>query len=75
MNRHERRAAKALARGRKIDPVVAVHEAGHADGRILWADSPGWGAEEAVAYIDMSAGQRDPDAEAATCVNSFPADG
>jgi hypothetical protein len=66
MNRHERRAAKARAPGRVVDRVVAVHEAGHAVGRILCADSLGWGAEKAVAYIDMSAEHRDPEAEAAT---------
>lgn len=75
MNRHERRAAKAIARGQAVDQVVAVHEAGHAVARILVADSLGWGADEALEYIDIhpaplamgvSAELRDLQAEAAT---------
>jgi hypothetical protein len=53
VNRHERRAAKAMARGQAVDHAVAVHEAGHAVGRILVADSVGWGADDALDYIDI----------------------
>jgi hypothetical protein len=53
MNRHERRSAKAMTRGQAVDQVVAVHEAGHAVGRILVADSLGWGVDEALGNIDL----------------------
>jgi hypothetical protein len=40
-----------MTRRQPVDRVVAVHEAGHAVGRILVAESLGWGAEEALKYI------------------------
>jgi hypothetical protein len=35
MNRHQRRVAKAQGIGKKLDPVIAIHEAGHAVARVL----------------------------------------
>jgi hypothetical protein len=55
MNRHERRAAKAMAKGQSIDRVVAVHEAGHAVGRFLTAARLGHGPDTAVSYIEVHA--------------------
>jgi len=54
MNRHERRAAKAQAKSAKLDRVVAVHEAGHAVGRILSAGDMGLNPTDAIAYIDIA---------------------
>jgi hypothetical protein len=56
MNRLERRAAKARSRSLKPDPVVAIHEAGHAVGRIITAKTMGFKNEEAIAFIDMNWG-------------------
>jgi len=53
MNRHERRVAKALARGQSVDLVVAVHEAGHCVARVLSAGSLGWDANEVIVGIDV----------------------
>jgi hypothetical protein len=64
MNRHEKRAAKAMARRQAVDRVVKVHEAGHAVARILVADSLGWSADEALKYIDIGE-QLEPEAAAA----------
>jgi hypothetical protein len=50
MNRNARRAAKG--RG-QIDRTVAVHEAGHAVGRILTSDLLGWSADEIIFHIDI----------------------
>jgi hypothetical protein len=49
MNRHIRRAAKAMARHQ----IVAVHEAGHAVAKALAAADFGYEVHEAVAYIDV----------------------
>jgi hypothetical protein len=54
MNRQERRAAKARSRSLKLDPVVAIHEAGHAVGRFVTAGMLGHSNDEAISYIDMS---------------------
>ena len=54
MNRHERRAAKAQAKSAKLDRVVAVHEAGHAVGRIISASDMGLEPTDAIAYIDIA---------------------
>lgn len=80
MNRHEKRAAKTMARGQAVDRVVSVHEAGHAVARTLVADSLGWNADEALEYIDIHpaplavggrAEQREAQAEAATTGQFF----
>jgi hypothetical protein len=54
MNRHERRAAKAVARSAKIDRVVAVHEAGHAVARFLTAADLGFSTNDAISYIEVA---------------------
>jgi hypothetical protein len=64
MNRRERRAVRARARGQAVDRMVAVHEAGHAVARLLVADSLGWSADEALKYIDIGE-QLEPEAAAA----------
>jgi hypothetical protein len=56
MNRHERRAAKALSRTVEIDRVVAVHEAGHAVARVLTASDLGLSSEEAISHIELGIG-------------------
>lgn len=53
MNRHQKRAARVKARGREVDRVTAVHEAGHAVARVLVANSLGWSAHEAIEHIDI----------------------
>jgi hypothetical protein len=58
MNRHERRAARAIARATKLEPVTAIHEAGHAVGRYLTADEIGYPADEAISYIEIGTGGR-----------------
>jgi hypothetical protein len=55
MNRHERRAAKALSKTAKLDLVVAVHEAGHAVARVLTAPNLGLPLEKAISYIEVGA--------------------
>lgn len=63
-----------MADDQAVDRVTAVHEAGHAVARILVAGSLGWGADEALEYIDIYpaslamgvAEQCDLQAEAAT---------
>jgi hypothetical protein len=57
MNRRERRAAKARSRHAKLDPRVAVHEAGHAVGRFLTAADLGYSTEESISYIDVGLGR------------------
>ena len=62
MNRHQRRAAKASGNASTIDPVVAIHEAGHAVARILTAPDLGFSPECAITYIGSSCkkvGKRD----------------
>jgi hypothetical protein len=56
MNRHARRAAKAMTRytvKSKDHQIVAVHEAGHAVAKVLAARDFGYEVHEAVAYIDV----------------------
>lgn len=56
MNRNARRAAQAQARTRTIDRVTAVHEAGHAVGRLLTAEDMGVPFDQAVHSIEIGAG-------------------
>jgi hypothetical protein len=53
MNRHQRRAAKAQGNGKKLDPVIAIHEAGHAVARVLSAADFGLPAEMMISHIDV----------------------
>ena len=55
MNRHERRAAAAMAKGQPIDRAVMVHEAGHAVGRFLTAARLGHGPDTAISHIVVHA--------------------
>lgn len=56
MNRNARRAAQAQARTRTIDRVAAVHEAGHAVGRLLTAEDMGFPFDQAVHSIEIGTG-------------------
>jgi hypothetical protein len=56
MNRLERRTVRAMNRSSKPDPVVAIHEAGHAVGRVLMAEIMRFERDEAIAFIDMNSG-------------------
>ncbi|MER9585254.1 hypothetical protein [Mesorhizobium sp. M0276] len=56
MNRNARRAAQAQARTRTIDRITAVHEAGHAVGRLLTAEDMGVPFDQAVHSIEIGAG-------------------
>ena len=53
MNRHQRRAAKAKGIDKKLDPVTAIHEAGHAVARVLSAEDFGLPAEKMISYIEV----------------------
>lgn len=55
-NRGHRRAAKARARRQQLDPIVAIHEAGHALGRFTTAELLGFKTSEAIVYIDSGWG-------------------
>jgi hypothetical protein len=55
MNRHERRAAKAI-RTVEMDRVAAIHEAGHAVARVLTASDLGLSSEEAISHIEVGIG-------------------
>jgi hypothetical protein len=57
MNRHLRRAAKAKGSIRKLDRVVAIHEAGHAVARVMVAADFGLPTEKMVSYIDVGTAQ------------------
>jgi hypothetical protein len=57
MNRQQRRAAKAQGISKKLDPVVAIHEAGHAVARVLSAADFGRTAEQIVSHIDVATGK------------------
>jgi hypothetical protein len=46
MNRHQRRVAKAQGIGKRLNPVIAIHEAGHAVARVLAAADFGLPAEK-----------------------------
>ena len=56
MNRNARRAAKAIARAVTVDRVTAVHEAGHAVGRLLTAEAMGIPFAQAVFAIEVGDG-------------------
>lgn len=56
MNRNAKRAAQAQARTTPIDRVTAVHEAGHAVGRLLTAKAMGFPFDEAVHSIEIGTG-------------------
>ncbi len=51
VNRRERRAARAKARHHDIDPITALHEAGHAVGRYLVAPDMGFTEDEIITEI------------------------
>ncbi len=53
MNRHQRRVAKAQGNSQKLDPVIAIHEAGHAVARVLGAADFGLPAEKMISHIDV----------------------
>jgi hypothetical protein len=56
MNRHARRAARAMARhasNAKDHHLIAVHEAGHAVAKVLASGELGYAASEAIAYIEI----------------------
>jgi hypothetical protein len=74
MNRSQRRAAKAKGNIRKLDRVVAVHEAGHAVARFLVADDFGRPPEEMIRYIEVGlahAAEDTPVAQATTFGATF----
>jgi hypothetical protein len=52
-NRRDRRAAMAISRRRPVDRVVAVHEAGHAVARVLFAEPLGWSPDEVILHVDI----------------------
>ena len=56
MNRHQRRAATAQSIDKKLDPVSAIHEAGHAVARVLSAEDFGRPAEKMISYIEVGTG-------------------
>jgi hypothetical protein len=56
MNRNKRRAI-ARTKSFKLHPVVAIHEAGHAVGRIMTAEWMGFASEDAIAVIDTCPGR------------------
>ncbi len=59
MNRRERRAARSKAKHRGIDPITALHEAGHAVGRYLVAPDMGIPEEKMITDIVVySEGER-----------------
>ncbi len=51
MNRQQRRAARAKAKNATVDPVVAIHEAGHALARYLTAEMMGVSIDLSVSSI------------------------
>ena len=53
MNRHQRRAAKTKHIDKKLDPVIAIHEAGHAVARVLSAEDFGLPAEKMISHIEV----------------------
>lgn len=56
MNRSERRAAKSQLRNGHISRIGAIHEAGHAVGRLLTAADMGFSLEQSVSKIEVAAG-------------------
>ncbi len=61
MNRRERRAARAKARHPGIDPITALHEAGHAVGRYLTAPDMGFPEDEIISDIVVNIEGERPD--------------
>jgi hypothetical protein len=57
MSRHQRRVGKAKGIGKKLDHVIAIHEAGHAVARVLSAADFGRPAEEMISHIDVATGE------------------
>lgn len=57
MNRRERRATGAHKKTAKLDPIIAIHEAGHAIARILAADQLGLPPAEVISYIEVGSGK------------------
>jgi hypothetical protein len=57
MNRHQRRAAKTMGIDKKLDPIIAIHEAGHAVARVLSAEDFGLPAEKMISYIEVGTRQ------------------
>jgi hypothetical protein len=53
MNRKQRRVAKATARRQSVDPVVTIHEAGHAVACALTAELFGLTPEDAIHAIEV----------------------
>jgi hypothetical protein len=53
MNRHQRRAAKARGIDKKLNPVIAIHEAGHAVARVLSAEDFGLPVERMISRIEV----------------------
>jgi hypothetical protein len=50
MFRRARRAAASEVRKAQLDPITAIHEAGHAVARYLTAADMGWVTDKSVAY-------------------------
>ncbi len=61
MNRRERRAARAKTRHQGIDPITALHEAGHAVGRYLVAPDMGLPEDEMITDIVVHLDGKRPD--------------
>lgn len=57
MNRNKRRAENVRLRASSPNWPTAVHEAGHAVGRLLTAQAMGFSLEDAVARIEIGGGQ------------------
>jgi hypothetical protein len=53
MNRQQRRVSKAMGVKLKLDPVVAVHEAGHAVARVLSAKDFDLPVEQMITCIEV----------------------
>jgi hypothetical protein len=56
MNRRERRIAASHVRKAELDPIIAIHEAGHAVARYLTAAEMGFPVEESIIHIEISPG-------------------
>ncbi|MFC3326070.1 hypothetical protein [Mesorhizobium cantuariense] len=70
MNRNARRAARAQARTRAVDHITAVHEAGHAVGRLLTAEEMGFPFDQAVHSIEIGTGPSWRSADGRAVLNS-----
>jgi hypothetical protein len=56
MNRRERRTAVSHVRKAQLDPIIAIHEAGHAVARYITAADMGIAVEESITHIEISPG-------------------